>query len=99
MNFGLTEEQIAKSVGVHYVTLLARKKRYAEFREAINDGKCRAVAGIANAMYNTALEGNVSAQIFFLKNRAPDQWKDSRQVDHGDLAPQTVVIDRRGCDD
>ena len=35
----------------------------------------------------SARDGNVTAQIFYLKNRAPDQWADRQEVNHNlDLA-------------
>ena len=35
----------------------------------------------------SARDGNVTAQIFYLKNRAPDQWADRQEMNHNlDLA-------------
>lgn len=38
---------------------------------------------VEDALYKTATEGNVTAQIFFLTNRNPDVWKDRRNFMHG----------------
>jgi len=36
---------------------------------------------VEDALYATALAGNVAAQIFWLKNRAKDRWKDKFEYD------------------
>ena len=36
---------------------------------------------IEDALYSTAIKGNVAAQIFWLKNRAKDRWKDKFEYD------------------
>ena len=35
---------------------------------------------VEDALYASALKGNVTAQIFWLKNRASDRWKDVKEV-------------------
>jgi len=35
---------------------------------------------VEDALYASALKGNVVAQIFWLKNRASDRWKDVKEV-------------------
>lgn len=35
---------------------------------------------VEDALYSSALKGNVIAQIFWLKNRASDRWKDVKEV-------------------
>jgi len=35
---------------------------------------------VEDALYASALKGNVIAQIFWLKNRASDRWKDVKEV-------------------
>ena len=52
---GLTDEEIAKSLGVGYSTLTDWKVEYPEFGEAINDGKEPADAKVAAALFNRAM--------------------------------------------
>ena len=33
---------------------------------------------VENALLQSALAGNTTAQIFWLKNRRPDKWRDNR---------------------
>lgn len=82
---GLTDEQIAHNVGVSVCTLYEWKKRFGEIAEALKNGKEVADYHVENALYAAAMSGNVAAQIFWLKNRRPDRWRekprDSREND------------------
>lgn len=73
---GLTDEEIAKNMGVRTSTLYEWKNKYSEISEALKKGKEFADYQIENALYNSALYGNTTAQIFWLKNRRPDKWRD-----------------------
>lgn len=52
------------------------KNRYSEICEALKKGKEVVDFEVENALLQTALSGNVTAQIFWLKNRKPDKWRD-----------------------
>jgi hypothetical protein len=78
---GLTEKQIATSIGCCQDTLIEKKKQYSELSEAIKKGKMNGIADITNALYEKAMSGNVTAMIFFLKNRDPENWKDKQEID------------------
>lgn len=75
-SLGLTEEQIAINLGWSVTTLIKKKKKYVEFVEAIQRGKAKGISAVSNAVFESAMSGNVSNQQFYLKNRAPDQWED-----------------------
>ncbi|MFL0198709.1 transposase [Clostridium sp. WILCCON 0269] len=122
---GLTDEQIAKNLGIHAATLYEYKKRYSEFSEALKRGKEVIDFEVENALLKRALgysytevirervirkdeHGKVLtdihgfptydmvvtktvkkevvpdtiAQIFWLKNRKPKEWKDKQDVEH-----------------
>ena len=84
---GLTSGQIARCLGVSWSTIDRRRKENADIEEAIKKGAALGVEKISNALMTSARDGNVTAQIFYLKNRAPDQWNDTQQVNHSlDLA-------------
>lgn len=36
---------------------------------------------VENALLQSALKGNVTAQIFWLKNRKPNEWREKREVE------------------
>lgn len=73
---GLTDEQIAKKCGINPDTLYTWKTKYPEISEALKKGKEVIDYQVENALLSAALEGNTTAQIFWLKNRRPDKWRD-----------------------
>ena len=80
---GLTEEQIATSLGVHESTMTRRKKDDAEIAEALKAGKQAGITAVTNALFTGATneaKPSTSAQIFFLKNRA--RWTDRIETEH-----------------
>ena len=84
---GLTSGQIARCLGVSWSTIDRRRKENADIEEAIKKGAALGVEKISNALMTSARDGNVTAQIFYLKNRAPDQWADRQEMNHNlDLA-------------
>jgi len=78
---GLTKKEIAAALGIHQATLFRKINENSEFSDAIKTGIAKGIATIANSLFVSAKKGNVTAQIFFLKNRSPDQWKDRQYVE------------------
>ncbi len=77
---GLTQQQIADSLGWHIDTLCVKKKAYTEFSEAIKKGKASGLKTITNNLFEQSGNGNVAATIFYLKNRDRDNWQDRVEV-------------------
>ena len=108
---GLTDEQIAKNIGISTGTLYEWKKKYSEFSEALKRGKEVVDREVENALLKRALgyeyeevkqiiekdaKGrdrkriektikhvvpDTTAQIFWLKNRKPHEWRDRREIE------------------
>ncbi len=78
---GLNKTQIALSIGIHIATLHKKKAENNDLNDAIKRGEAKGVATIANALFVNAKAGNTTAQIFFLLNRSPENWKDRRYID------------------
>ena len=110
---GLTDEQIAKNMGISASTLYAWKEKFQEISEALKKGKDVADREVENALFRSALgyeaveeveervvdektgeaklvvtkrtkkhiPANTTAQIFWLKNRKPDMWRDCRDIE------------------
>jgi hypothetical protein len=76
---GLTDEQIAKNIGITVSTFYEWKKKYSEISESLKKGKEVVDYEVENALLSSALEGNTTAQIFWLKNRRPDKWRDKQK--------------------
>ena len=75
---GLTDEQTAKKMGITAKTLYEWKNRYSEICEALKKGKEVVDYEVENALLQSARDGNTTAQIFWLKNRRPDKWRDKQ---------------------
>lgn len=111
---GLTDEQIAKNIGIATSTLYEWKKRFEELSEALKRGKEVVDILVENALLKKALgyryleetntkegivtlekfaHGDVTAQIFWLKNRKPNEWRDKQQVEHSGNISNEVVIE------
>ena len=76
---GLTDEQIAKNIGITVSTFYEWKKKYSEISEPLKKGKEVVDYEVENALLSSALGGNTTAQIFWLKNRRPDKWRDKQK--------------------
>jgi hypothetical protein len=88
---GLTLEQIARCIGIAISTLMMHKKNKVDVMEAIKRGQASGVQKVSNALFDKAVGGDTIAQIFYLKNRSPEEWKDRKEIKQE--INQTVSID------
>ena len=73
---GLSLRQICRCLGISWSTLDRHRKEYGEIEHALKKGEALGVSKVAQALMNNALfENNVTAQIFYLKNRS-ENWAD-----------------------
>ncbi|MEG2919102.1 MAG: helix-turn-helix domain-containing protein [Clostridium sp.] len=111
---GLTDEQIAKNLGISKDTFYKYKKEHTDFSDSLKRGKEVVDIEVENALLKRALgykydevtkelckdketgEGELkitkvvtkevqpdtTAQIFWLKNRKPEEWRDRKEVDY-----------------
>lgn len=104
---GYTNEQLAEFFEVTTQTIHNWKKNHPEFFDALKQGKSIANANVAEAVYKRATgfshqdemgvvkyyPPDVSAGIFWLKNREPQIWRDSQEHKvEGEIA--TVPINK-----
>lgn len=84
---GLTNEQIAHNIGIVESTFYEWQKTKSEFSEALKKGREIVDYQVENALLDKALKGNVIAQIYWLKNRRPDKWREQpkEKVDFEDI--------------
>lgn len=73
---GLTMEEIADHVGVRKMTLYNWCEKSAIIDKTLTDARNQAISEVEGALFKAAINGNITAQIFYLKNRRPDRWKD-----------------------
>lgn len=73
---GLTDKQIAHNIGISHATLYEWKKQFPELSDTLKKSKDVVDRMVENALFKNAIEGNTTAQIFWLKNRKPDKWRE-----------------------
>lgn len=88
---GLTVEQIAHNIGIKASTLWEWKKKFPKIGEALKKNKELADREVENALYKCAIgytdekgkvhEPNITAQIFWLKNRDSLHWRDKNDLE------------------
>ena len=86
---GVSESAIADKMGVSLSTIARRKRESDKFDAYIRAGKLKSIADVSNALYDSATgrngnPPNVSAQIFFLKNRGGKvaEWSDVQKIEN-----------------
>jgi hypothetical protein len=110
---GLTDEEIAKNLGVAWSTFKVYKATYPALMAALKTGKSDADAQVENALFKRAcgydyeevettvmkskdgsdiiprikkvrkqVAPDITAQIFYLKNRCYDRWRDRTALEH-----------------
>ena len=77
---GLTDDQISEKIGINRTTLYDWKKKFSDISNALKKGKEVVDYEVENALLNKALDGDTTAQIFWLKNRRPDKWRDKPEA-------------------
>jgi hypothetical protein len=88
---GLGTTQIARALGVSWSTIDRNRKRSAEFEETIKRGKAKGLAQVTNSLFTSATDGNVTAQIFYLKNQDAKTWKDRVENVHATINLNDVL--------
>ncbi len=87
---GLIDKQIAHNIGISVSTLCEWKKQFPELAEALKKGKEVVDREVENALFKQAMSGNVTAQIFWLKNRKPLQWREKQAIEISKPLDDTV---------
>ena len=76
----LKQDQLAKYYGVSTKTLQTRFKDNPEWRDAYDQGRADTVRKVGAALVKKAMDGNLTAMIFYLKTQAG--WWDKQMVEH-----------------
>ena len=87
---GLTDEQMARKMGISVSTFYEWNNRFSEFSEALKKGRAPIDYEVENKLLELCRAGDKTAIIFWLKNRRPDLWKDRREKDEN--ADKSIVI-------
>lgn len=89
---GLTDEQIANNIGISRSTLFEWRKNNQDISNALKKGKEVVDIEVENALLKSALEGNVTAQIFWLKNRKKEQWREKVEIEKGGAIQKISIV-------
>ena len=92
---GLSQQQIADNLGIGLSTLKKYKNKSVAIRTALKKGKEVSDYEVENALYKAAVNGSVSAMIFWLKNRRPDKWKDKKEPAEIELMRKELSLRER----
>ena len=117
---GLTDEQIARNMGIRQSTFYEWQNRFPEISDTLKKGKAPVDIEVENALLKSALgfeyeetiteieelgngkqkkqirkvkkyaPPNSTAQIFWLKNRRPDRWRDKQDIS-GTFEPVQII--------
>ena len=112
---GLTDEQMAKNVGIAPSTLYAWKAMYPEvvdleventllkralgydYYEETEELRFNNASGeykmTVTKRVKKSVPPDVTALIFWLKNRMPDKWKDRQNIELSDLREEQTKLD------
>lgn len=74
---GVTDEEIAKNIGIRRETLYEWKKRYPNINNALKRGREQSNYAVESVLFRKAISGNTTAMIFWLKNNWRDKYNDS----------------------
>jgi hypothetical protein len=79
--FGATAPEIANYIGTSIASFDRWTMEHDELREALKRGREGSDDRVVDSLYKNALAGNVTAQIFWLKNRRPAEWRDVQNIE------------------
>lgn len=77
---GLTKEQIAHNIGIGRTTLFEWEQKEPNIANTLKKGREVVDFEVENALLKNALSGNVTAQIFWLKNRKKNEWREKVEI-------------------
>jgi hypothetical protein len=91
---GATDAELADFFGVAVSTIYLWKLKHPKFSEAIRLGKEPADVRVERSLYQSAIDGNPTSMIFWLKNRRSDRWRDWKEHEHkGTVSLEMLVAD------
>lgn len=80
-SLNLSIAKICACLGISLRAYYYHLDEHPEIQNAVEEGRALGVKRVADALIKTAEKGNVTAQIFYLKNADPENWnKESTTV-------------------
>lgn len=78
---GVSVLKASKAADIDYKTIWRWRKDSKEFNNEVTAILDSRIMIVEDALFLSAVKGNLGAQIFWLKNRAKDRWKDKFEAD------------------
>lgn len=88
-----------RDIDIHRSNIYREMERDAAFAEAVDEARSVADDVVESRLYREAVGGNVTACIFWLKNRRPHEWRDRHDVAVEDGSSIRVVVERVGIEE
>jgi hypothetical protein len=92
----LSKAQIADFLGISHVTLQRCEERQEEVSLALKKGKATQIKNVAQSLSQKAIDGHVTAAIFYLKTQAGWVEADNPDQDSRPINIQIVQPDAAG---
>lgn len=70
----------ARAIGVTPAAIRHHAKLNPDFDDKVNQAEMDACEPIEDAIYTSALEGNLGAQVFWLTNRGAGRWENTQRT-------------------
>lgn len=77
---GATDEEMMEYLGIAKDTFYQWRAKFPEFSDAVKLNKEAADDRVEESLFKQATTGNVTAAIFWLKNRRGADWRDRREL-------------------
>ena len=82
LEHGSSMGKACESAGITRETLWAWRKKSDSLNEKILQTLEYRIETVEDALFSNATSGNITAQIFWLCNRARDRWQNVNKVEH-----------------
>jgi hypothetical protein len=89
---GVTVYQIAVCLGISESTLYGKQGEYKEFLEAIKKGRAEGLNQVSYALFEKAIDGNVTAMIYYLKVKDRESWGENRPESLIEIPPMQIFV-------
>lgn len=89
---GATDEEMATFFDVTEATIQNWKRAHPSFFASIKAGREVADMNVVETLYNKAINGDTTAQIFWMKNRRSKNWRDRQPDEETSKQPINVTI-------
>lgn len=90
-DLGYTDEMVANDLEISRKTLFNWRKKSQKIESAVVLGKASMDIKVENALLKQALQGNVNACIYWLRNRKPKVWNKDLKSNDIDSSTENIL--------